>query len=127
MNPKFWIVCTECKAQFKDIKIAKRCRNCNASGTLEERYEPVLLERLSKLEHQKKQMWNQELLHRLNEHDLAKKSLEEFALFLGTKLEDNWKEYETLTEEGKEINREWAKKSMKLIEADNTVSKFEGT
>ena len=72
-------------------------------------------------------MWNQELLHRLNEHDLAKKSLEEFALFLGTKLEDNWKEYETLTEEGKEINREWAKKSMKLIEADNTVNKFEGT
>lgn len=126
MNPKFWIVCTACKAEFKDIKLAKRCRNCNASGTLEERYEPELLERLAKLHHQNKQFWNQELLHRVNEHKLAKKSIEEFALFLGTRLKDNWKEYETLSEESKELNRQYARLAMKLIDLEKPP-KFEGT
>ena len=126
MNAKFWIVCKACKAEFKDIKIAKRCRNCNASDSLEERFEPELLERFAKLYHQNKQFWNQELLHRLNEHALAHKTLDEFALFLGTRLKDNWKEYETLSEESKEINREQAKKAMKLIDVDKSP-KFEGT
>ena len=128
MNRQFWIVCTACQAEFKDIKVGKKCRNCNASGTLEERYEPELLERISKLVHQMWQSNTQSQFHTMNAFHLEGKTLDDLIHNRDEHWKKNWVEYHELTEEEKEKDRHWAKKIMKTIQEQKpTVSKFEGT
>lgn len=69
--------------------------------------EKQLREELAALEHRQWQYWTEYLVEE-SEHDIPEQLVE--------KWKSNWQEYETLSEEMKDKDREWADKAMKIIQ-----------
>lgn len=78
-----------------------------------------LIEKLANLEHEQWMFWSKDLAEKLiaddPQHNRHKIGARVIAKVKSWK-ENYWKPYEELTEEGKDMDREWAEKVLKIVE-----------